>query len=250
MFATGMKRKWDCRVYLDLFAGAGRARIDPGGQIVPASPLLALEIPDPFDLYVFCEQDPVRLDALRARCLRLAEKRHVAFVEGDANAQVTEVLAQIPRGRRGYRVLTYCVADPFKVRDLHFETIRQIASRYADFFVLIPSYMDANRNEAPYTRVTDTGLDSFFGTRGWRAAWDGRKCAGGRFGDFVADFFGGRMAGLGFRYRALEEMILVRSTDKNLPLYHLAFFSRHEQGYRFWAQARKYSEDQLDLFRS
>ena len=45
MFATSMKDKWDARVYIDLFAGAGRAKIENTSQIVPASPLLALDIP-------------------------------------------------------------------------------------------------------------------------------------------------------------------------------------------------------------
>ena len=42
LFSTGMKKKWDCRVYIDLFAGEGRSRIEGTKHIVPASPLLAL----------------------------------------------------------------------------------------------------------------------------------------------------------------------------------------------------------------
>ncbi len=42
-------------------------------------------------------------------------------------------------------------------------------------------------------------------------------------------------------------MVHVRSIEKNLPLYHLAFFSRNELGRKFWKEARKYSDDQLDL---
>ena len=56
MFATAMKDKWDCRVYIDLFAGAGRARIRNTARIIPASPLLALSIPDQFDRHIFLRQ--------------------------------------------------------------------------------------------------------------------------------------------------------------------------------------------------
>jgi len=28
MFAISMKKKWECQVYIDIFAGAGRARIE------------------------------------------------------------------------------------------------------------------------------------------------------------------------------------------------------------------------------
>ena len=43
-------------------------------------------------------------------------------------------------------------------------------------------------------------------------------------------------------------MKLVRSTDKNLPLYHLAFFSRHPLGQKLWREAVKSSNPQRDLF--
>lgn len=64
MFATSMKDKWDCRVYIDLFAGAGRARIKNTKRIIPASPMLALDIKDKFDTYIFCEEDPEKFRAL------------------------------------------------------------------------------------------------------------------------------------------------------------------------------------------
>jgi hypothetical protein len=43
----------------------------------------------------------------------------------------------------------------------------------------------------------------------------------------------------------IEDTKLVRSTEKNLPLYRLAFFSRHQLAKSFWEQARKYSDDQM-----
>jgi three-Cys-motif partner protein len=65
LFATSMKEKWDYRVYIDLFAGSGRSRIEGTKRIIRASPLLALEIPDQFDRYIFCEQDEERMAALQ-----------------------------------------------------------------------------------------------------------------------------------------------------------------------------------------
>ncbi len=60
MFTTGTKNKWHERIYIDLYAGAGFARIRESSIIVPASPLLALDIPDKFDKYIFCEQEEVK----------------------------------------------------------------------------------------------------------------------------------------------------------------------------------------------
>jgi hypothetical protein len=38
MFSTGMKNRWDHRVYIELFAGSGHAVIRPGGPRVMTSP--------------------------------------------------------------------------------------------------------------------------------------------------------------------------------------------------------------------
>ena len=67
LFATGMKFKWDRRVYVDLYAGAGYNRIRNTDKILIGSPLLALTVPDPFDKYIFCEKDEELLAALQVR---------------------------------------------------------------------------------------------------------------------------------------------------------------------------------------
>lgn len=56
------------------------------------------------------------------------------------------------------------------------------------------------------------------------------------------------MRTMGYIYSGTEETVQIRSTEKNLPLYHLAFFSRHKLGEKFWKEAKKYSNDQLGLF--
>src|SRR4051812_28957137 len=67
IFTKSMKGKWGSRVYIDLFSGAGRARIKGTNKIVPGSPLIALGITDKFDRYIFCELDTDRMSALQAR---------------------------------------------------------------------------------------------------------------------------------------------------------------------------------------
>jgi three-Cys-motif partner protein len=248
MFARSMKWKWHCRVYIDLFAGSGRSRLQGTAQIIAASPVIALTIDDSFDKYIFCEQDPRRLDALRTRVARLALGADVAFVPGNVNDSVQEILSAVPRGSRGFRVLSFCFADPYKIENLRFSTLRQLSARYVDFLVLIPSYMDANRNRARYLEPGNAVLGGFLGTSMWRNAWRSAEKRGARFGDFVADQLGRQMAGLGYGYNGPEDMVMVRSTGKKLPLYHLSFFSRHPLGRRFWTDARRYSTDQLNLF--
>src|ERR1700722_2229255 len=67
LFSTGMKRKWDVRVYVDLFAGPGIVRVRETGKLLFGSPFLALQVKDPFDKYIFCEKNPLSIEALTAR---------------------------------------------------------------------------------------------------------------------------------------------------------------------------------------
>jgi hypothetical protein len=65
--------------------------------------------------------------------------------------------------------------------------------------------------------------------------------------EFLAEEYSARMAGLGYIPMALDRMVKVRTHDRRLPLYYLAFFSRNERGLQFWNEVLKYSDDQLSL---
>jgi len=123
IFTTSMKGKWDHRVYIDLFAGAGRSRIEDSGVIVPASPILMLELPRKFDKHIFCEQDEKKLSALKTRAERTDPTVDVTYVADDVNRNVREALSAIPSGK----VLTFCFVDPYRIADLLFDTLRVLS---------------------------------------------------------------------------------------------------------------------------
>lgn len=247
IFATSMKRKWHCRVYVDLFAGAGRSRIKRTRRIVSASPLLALNISDRFDKYIFCDIDSLKLEALKTRVLIDYPTVPVEYLTEDVNNSTAKILNHIPEGRRGFKVLTFCFVDPYKLENLAFDTIRELSARFMDFLVLIPSGMDANRNESLYTNPQNETLDRFLGTPNWRDNWNNARFRRQSFGDFLTDAFGQQMAELGYIYAGIDKTELIRLTTKNVPLYRLAFFSRHPRGDEFWKAAKKYSKPQLDF---
>lgn len=248
LFAKSMKGKWDRRVYIDLFAGAGRARIKNTRRIVPASPILAIDIQDRFDSYIFCEEDPLKIKALQDRVSKSYPEVDARFLPGDTNKLTDRILQEIPQHHRGFKVLCFCFADPYKLENLQFQTISKLSSRFIDFLVLIPSGMDANRNVSHYVNPSNNIVDRFLGTSAWRNDWKQAETMGESFEHFLTDRFGKEMAALGYLYSGVEDTKLVRSTDKNLPLYRLAFFSRKSLGQKFWEQARKYSQDQQSLF--
>jgi three-Cys-motif partner protein len=58
LFATGMKDKWDERVYIELYAGSGYSKIRDTSRTIAGSPIQALTLEHPFDKYIFCERNP------------------------------------------------------------------------------------------------------------------------------------------------------------------------------------------------
>ena len=80
LFSTGMKYKWDQRVYIDLYAGAGYARVKGTKKILKGSPILALTVTHPFDKYIFCEENLEKLNALEVRAQRIAPDAKVGRV--------------------------------------------------------------------------------------------------------------------------------------------------------------------------
>ena len=113
-----------------------------------------------------------------------------------------------------------------------------------DFLVLIPSSMDANRNEQNYLKPRSKTLENFLGNPDWRRRWGRERASGKSFEHFVVEEFGRSMQTLGYIDPGLKEAIMIRSDEKNLPLYRLTLYSKHQLGSKFWKETKKYSDPQ------
>lgn len=246
LFSTGMKNKWDQRVYIDLYAGAGYNRIQGTNKFLKGSPLIALTVTDPFDKYIFCDEGKERLDALKARAQRIAPQANVAYIVGNCDTEIERIYQEMPKASPTKRVLTLCLVDPFDF-GLKFETLRTLSTVFIDFLVLLAIGMDANRNYEHYVDGDSTKIDEALGNTEWRKRW---KAVGRRRSDFrpfLAGEFAKSMESLGYLKTPLNRMKQVRSLDKNLPLYYLALFSRKEIAFKFWDDVLKYSNDQTSF---
>lgn len=247
LFSTGMKYKWDHRVYIDLYAGAGYSRIQGTRTVLMGSPVIALTVPDPFDQYIFCEESAELMAALQARVTRIAPAASVTFFHGSCDSEVDGIRAAIPKGSSGNRTLSLCLVDPFDF-GIKFETLRRLSAVFIDFVVLLAVGMDANRNYDHYVDGHSTKIDEALGNTQWRKRWQAVGVRRSDFRSFLASEFSLSMASLGYLNKPLDRMKLVRSVDKNLPLYYLALFSRNEMAFKFWDDVLKYSTDQTSLW--
>lgn len=247
LFSTGMKNRWDQRLYIDLYAGSGLATIRDTGQLVPSSPLLALLVEDRFTKYIFCERDPDLIRALETRARRLAPDADMEFVQGDVNEEVDEIVAKVPAFGAGNTLLGFCFVDPFSV-DLDFETIRRLGEPLnMDFLILLALGMDANRNVALYLDEHHDRIERFLGDPDWRERWQRAEARGWSFIYFLAVRYIEAMNSIGYGETTPDLMYQVRSDTRSLGLYWLAFFSKHRLGYEFWREVLHYTDDQFDL---
>ena len=146
LFSTGMKKKWDCRVYIDLYSASGHARIKGTQKIIAGSPLIALGVPKSFDKYILCEKKPKLMKALQQRVSKKFPAADVSYVRGDCNEKVQDILAQIPPHSKGKTVLSFCFIDPFNI-GIEFETIRILAGKIMDFLIVLAVGMDATKDQ-------------------------------------------------------------------------------------------------------
>ena len=246
LFSTGMKNKWPTRVYIDLYSGPGFARIRGTNRVVMASPLLALGLPDPFDKYVFCENEPPLLTALEGRVKRLYPKSDARYVIGDCNERIDDVCSHIPTPSKDHGVLSFCFVDPYDI-SIRFSTVRRLSAYYMDFLFLLAVHMDANRNVEHYLSPGSSKIEDFVGLPELRERWrmaDGRRT---KFPRYLAEEYAGRMQTLGYLPTSWDNMKQVRSDEKNLPLYRLALFSRHPLAYEYWDEVLLHSSSQRRL---
>jgi hypothetical protein len=91
-------------------------------------------------------------------------------------------------------------------------------------------------------------VDEFLGSANWREKWQQQQLSGIKFPRFLANEFSEQMKTLTYIPPPFYSMKEVRSDEKNLPLYHLALFSRSSRAYDFWNEVLEYSDDQQKLF--
>lgn len=243
IFTSGMKDKWNQLVYIDLFAGAGYVKVIEKKRVYKNSAFIAMSLPNLFSKYILCEQDPERFEALSKRVQRDYSHLNVSLIFGDSNKNIGLVKKQIPSFKKGNTLLPFCFVDPFSL-NLKFETIKSMAGNLMDFLILQALHMDANRNFENYIADESTTISDYLGIQNWRDSFEleaqnNRK----NFVKFLADTYQKQMALLG--YQTTKHMHQIRSNEKNLPLYYLAFYSKHPRGEDFFKKVEKRIKPQL-----
>lgn len=221
IFASGMKKKFPQRTYLDLFAGPGRCFERETGSTYDGSPLIGLR--RNFTDHIYVELEDEAAAALEARCSLWRPGRRVTVIPGDCNTKIDEVIGRLPR----YGI-TVAFIDPTNWQ-ITFETIRKLtATRRVDLLVSFFGPSMKRVADLPQPRV-----DAFFGTNAWQTdtrflGADRRPTLSGLLACYRE-----QLAGIGYLNQVSAREIAI-ANSKNVSIYLMAFFSKHPLGYTFW----------------
>jgi len=231
IFTKAMRRKWNL-TFVDLFAGPGRCLIEATGKEVDGSALQSLQYD--FHKYIFVEQHPSCLAALKERSNKSPKAQNINFFEGDCNALAGDIAQSMSS-----QDLHLIFADPTKI-NIHFKTIEQLTcNKKADLLLNIQFGMDIKRNFARYKKEGDSSPMGLFlgGGVDWGAINESLD---------VIKLYKKKIKDLGFSTVEYKDME-VRNT-KNASMYFLFFASRNSKGIEFWKKiTSKHSSGQLEF---
>ncbi|MGH7929728.1 MAG: three-Cys-motif partner protein TcmP, partial [Candidatus Binatia bacterium] len=191
LFGKSMAKKWHHRVYIGLYAGAGRAALKDTGEIVETSALGVIRQEAPFTKYIFVDADPKCLGALEERIEAVPGEFDVSFIRETVNDSVAQVEAAIPRfdPAAGEGLLALCFVDPFRA-DLDFSVIQRISRYRVDFLVMLPLGFDLRRNLRRYLdNAEDDRVAALIDCPGWREEWKRYGKSDRHFVRFVLEKF-------------------------------------------------------------
>lgn len=233
------RKKFSQRVYVDLFCGPGRIQVKGetmtrhgGAQIAWQHSKLGDAA---FTSCLIGDLDAARTAACAERLRALGAP--VQAFPGPAESTVDEVLHKIPRG-----ALTLAYLDPYNLQFLSFNIIEKLAKlEHVDFAVHF-STMDLRRNVLMEYNPERARFD--LAAPGWRDHVKPENFARREADEVFFDYWCGLIKGLGFAIS--RRMPLVRD-DKNRPLYHLVFFSRHPLPNRIWGDVAQGPNRELNF---
>jgi three-Cys-motif partner protein len=215
-------------VYIDAFAGAGQHISKTSSDMVPGSPLNALEIKPPFREYHLVDMDSKKVDSLRGLT---KDRTNVLIYEGDCNKVLIEGIFPKTRFEDYHRGL--CLLDPYGLH-LQWQVLESAGKmKSIEIFLNFPvADMNRNvlwRNPDKVDPQQVVRMNAFWGDESWRKAaydttgnlfgWEekqGNKAIVGAFRERLK-----RTAGFAY----VPEPMPMRNS-KNAIVYYLFFASQ------------------------
>ena len=225
MFGTGMKNRFENRVYLELFGGPGRCRF-PNGSEGPGSPLQMLDLE--FTKFVFIERNVTGAQALETRIAAHPRMADATVYCGDCAEAVRKI--ELPQSK----CLALTFVDPTGISHCPFSLIQTLRKRIrTDLLINFPHGMGLKLNQHQYSANEKSILTRFLGTDAWGKFVTAKP---GEFVRGVLDLYKEQLRGLDYHVGSHE--VVIRNQQQT-PIYMLVFASRDPLGVAFWDRTMK-----------
>lgn len=215
--------------YIDPYCGPARARIRGTTRIVDGSAVAAarkaMDGGVPFTEIHIADTNDAFMDAAEKRLIALGVK--VRRYTGTAEESTPRILAAInPYG------LHFALLDPYDLKSLPFQVIRQLAGIERMDLLIHVSQQDLQRNLRLYIQTEPSPLDVF--VPGWRKAVDIMR---------ADDVVRGKILQYWLALIRKCDMQTAEGVEevtgsRNQHLYWLVFVARHDLAIKFWEGIR------------
>ncbi|MFN8204494.1 MAG: three-Cys-motif partner protein TcmP [Solirubrobacteraceae bacterium] len=240
--SQAMTGKFPALAWVELFAGPGRLWVEPRNAYVDGSPVRAMKVRKPYDIYVFNDLDQQCVRALEPR-VRIRDNVHVLNEDANAQAVADYLIATIPK-----RSLIVLYGDPAGLH-LHFDTLARLAAHFPHLDLLlnfpVKQIIRALRGEAGRAA-----------TPGQTSPADVRKAAAvlghtdpmslissgtnRTWGPTIRTWFENRLRGISYEHFVTQVISL---HAKNVAIYDLMIASRNARAVEFFNEAVRRGPD-------
>jgi len=248
LFNRAVKNKWPQRAYLGLYSGAGRAQVDPTGEVVETTAMSVFRLPDLFTHYLFVDNDLRCIEALRSRIATLPWSPEVTLIPKSVEDAIPDIKKALPPYSPEKGLLSLCFIDPFSA-DLDFRVIRELGQTFKmDFLILLMSAVDIRQNFQRYLEdESDTRIARLLDDPAWRDEWASKGMRNKDLVFFILGKFDEAMTRLGYQASTPDESRPVRVHGKGVLLYHLVFYSKHPIAKKLFQAAKVVTDPQTRL---
>lgn len=214
--------------YIDLYSGAGRARVRDTAKTIDGSPVVAVKAAIasgvPFSDVVIADEAEELCRAAAERVKRLGITPRVEV--GKAEDVILRIVKQLnPHG------LHFTFLDPFSLQALPFSIFEALARLKRMDVLVHVSAQDLQRNLLSYTSPGDTRLDCF--APGWRDSVDTKRPQAAMRAA-ILEHWASKMEALGLPPSRHTE--LISGDERNQRLYWLMLVARHDLARQLWGK--------------
>lgn len=222
IFSTGMKNKWEHRIYIDLFSGPGICIIENTGDEQHGSPLISLGSKTPFTHYYFVDKNKDYIETLKYRSQDYQSNK--TFLIMDCNYAIYELLNQLPKTH----AIFFTFIDPFNF-EIEFDSIKKLT--YHKPMDLLITFHIGNLKRSIHQ--PSERMKKFFPPLDWEELYR-VSCGSDKIHErLLLDKYEGGLKEIDYAY--FDDWILTRNI-KNAPLYYLLFATKNKKGKEFYSK--------------